>query len=240
MAKRLLIADLLQQPKEVTLDVSGGKKLTLWVRPSRDPERTMATANARKASRTLRKLLGDRKSEEYEKLIHEELLGAEKKDLRQVWVNGKLINRALEIRNASLEEREYVPNPLDESDGVGVTPKDMDEYEDRVDEVEDEREMSVMKAIATAQRELEKQAEEIPDDELYEAAIPQLIESQCSHAYQVEFIAQLILRCTFTDKKCTLKAFDDIEQVYQLRAAPLRALTDAHMAVMLDPEAANN
>lgn len=240
MVKRLLIADLLQGPKDVVLNLPNDKKLTLWVRPSRDPERTMATANARKASRTLRKLLNDRSTEEYEKLVAEELEGAEKNDLRRVWVNGKLINRALEIRNASLEEREYVPNPLDEGDGKGVTPKDMDEYEDKVDEVEEDREMSVMKAISTAQRELEEQANEIPEEELFEAAIPQLIESQCSRAYEVEFIAQLILRCTFEDKKCTRQAFSDIEQVYQLKPGPLQELTQAHMAVMLDPDAIKN
>lgn len=238
--KRLLIADLLQGPKEVVLNLPGDKKIALWVRPSRDPERTMATAKARMASRTLRKLLNNRKSEEFKSLIEQELEAADKDDLRKVWVNGKLINRALEIRNNSLEEREYVENPLDDETGRTVTPKEMDEYEDKVEETEAEREMSVMKAITTAQKELDEQAKEIPDDELYEAAIPQLIETQCSHAYEVEFIAQLILRCTFEDKKCTRQAFTDIEQVYQLKSGPLTELTQAHMDVMLDPEAIKN
>jgi hypothetical protein len=238
MASRLLIESLLQKPKEVVLDV-GDQKLTLWVRPSRDPERTMATANARKASRSLRKLLSDRKSEEYADLIAEELDAADKNDLRKVWVNGKLIERALKIRNASLEDREYVENPLD-TDNESVTPKQMDEYEDKVDAAEAEREMTVMKAITSAQAELDKEADKIADKDLYEAAIPQLIETQCSHAYEVEFVSQLILRCTFEDKKCKKPAFTDIEQVYQLRDEPRAALTQAHMDVMLDPVAVKN
>lgn len=238
--KRLLIEDLLQGPKDVVLNLSNDKKLTLWVRPSRDPERTMATAKARKASRILRKTLEDRKSEEFETLIAQELEDADKDDLRKIWVNGKLINRAIEIRQNSLEERDYVPNPLDEGDGKGVTPKDMDEYEDKVDDAEDNREISVMKAISSAQRELEEKAKEIKDDELYEAAIPQLIESQCARAYEVEFVAQLILRCTFEDKKCTKQAFTDVEQIYTLRPTPLQILTQAHMDVMQDPEAVKN
>jgi hypothetical protein len=116
----------------------------------------------------------------------------------------------------------------------------MDEYEDKVDETEAERELSVMKAITTAQKELDEQAKEIKDEDLYEAAIPQLIETQCSHAYEVEFIAQLILRCTFEDKKCTRQAFTDVEQVYQLRAGPLQELTEAHMSVMLDQDSIKN
>lgn len=240
MTKRLSIIDgLLQQPKDVTLNV-GEQKITLWVRPSRDPERTMATAKARKASRDLRKSLNNRKTEQYEALIAQELEDADTESLRKVWVNGKLINRALEIRNASLEEREYVPNPLDESEGRTVTPKEMDEYEDKVDEVEEAREMTVMKAISSAQRELEEEAKKIKVKELHEAAIPQLIETQCNRAYEVEFIAQLILRCTFTEKACKTPAFDDIEQVYKLRSTALQELTQAHMDIMVDPEAVKN
>lgn len=241
MVKRLLIEGLLQKPKEVTLKVPGtDKPLTLWVRPSRDPERTMATANARKASRTLRKLLADRKSEEFGSLILEELDGADKNQLQQVWVNGKLINRAMEIRRNSLEDREYVPSPLDNDDGPLPTPKDMDEYEDKVDEVEEDREMNVMKAITTAQKELEEEAKKISDADLFEAAIPQLIESQCSRAYEVEFVHQLILRCTFEDKKCTRNAFTNVEQVYELYDTARELLTQAHMDVMVDPEAVKN
>lgn len=239
MTKRLMILDLLKAPKDVVL-TQGDKKVTLWVRPSRDPERTMATGKARMASRSLRKLLQDRKSDEYKTLIEQELESADKNDLRKVWVNGKLINRALEIQQNSLEDREYVENPLDEDIGRTVTPKEMDEYEDKVDAVEAEREMSVMKAITTAQKELDEQAKKIKDKDLYEAAIPQLIETQCSHAYEVEFVHQLILRCTFEDKKFTRPAFEDVEQVYQLSDSHRELLTAAHMEVMTDPEAIKN
>lgn len=238
--KRVLIADLLQGPKDIVLPLPGDKKLTLWVRPSRDPERTMATAKARAASRSLRKILSDRKSDEFEALVAQELRAADKDELRRIWVNGRLIERARQIREASLEDREYVPNPLDDDTGRDVTPKEMDEYEDKVDETEEDREMSVMKAITTAQKELTEESQKIPDDELYEAAIPQMVESQCAHAYEVEFIAQLILRCTFEDKACKRAAFTDIEQVYQLRPEPLAAITQAHMDVMVDPEAVKN
>ena len=236
--KRLLIDDLIQKPREVTLDI-GDRKVTMWIRSSRDPERTMATANARKASRTLRKLLEDPKTEQYQLLIKDELDEADKNSLRRVWVNGKLIPRALEIRQQSLEEREYVPSPLDNEEGV-ATPKDMDHYEDRVEEVEEEREMNVLKAINTARRQLEEESEKIKEKDLYKAAIPPLIESQCAQAYEVEYTAQLILRCTFSDKKCTTHVFDNIEEVYSLRPDVLERLTREHMALMLDPEAVKN
>jgi hypothetical protein len=239
MAKALLIEGLLQGPKEVVIPI-GEKKIALWVRPSRAPERTMATANARKASRTLRRLLNDRKTEEFDRLIQEELEDASKDELRKVWVNGKLIARAMEIRENSLEEREFVENPLDVGEGKGVTPKDMDEYEDKVEEAEENRELNVMQAITSAQRELDEEAKKIADKDLYEAAIPQLIESQCQQAYEVEFVQQLILRCTFLDKKCERKAFSDVEQVYSLKPSALEALHAAHLDVMVDQEAVKN
>jgi phosphatidylserine/phosphatidylglycerophosphate/cardiolipin synthase-like enzyme len=235
--KRLLIDDLIIKPRKVDLKISPqSKEVSVWIRTARDPDKTMATAKARQESRRLRKLLNDRKSEQYDALIGEALEEAEPDDLRKMWANGRLIERAIKIRDNSLEEREYVPEP----EGEGVTPKQMDEYEDKVDEAEEQREELLAKAIESAQRELDEESQKIPEKELFEAAVPSIIEIQCQNAYQAEFVAQLIMRCTFEDQKLTRPAFENVDQVYSLHPAVLEKLTNSHIGLLLDPEAVKN
>lgn len=237
--KRMLLDGLLIKPQEVTATV-GDKKVAMWCRPPRDPDRTMATALARKASRSLRKLLEDRESEEFSVLVQDELEGADENTLRQVWVNGKLIPRAIEIRQQSLEDREYVPNPLDDEERTAVSPKEMDKYEDKVDEVEEDREFNVMRAISQANTELAEEAKKIKQDDLFEAAIPQMIESLCEDAYQLEFVSQIIKRCTFEDKKLTRPVFESVEQVYDLHTGLRAQLVLTYQNMMSEPEAVKN
>lgn len=235
--KRYLIEDLIRKPMLVPL--KGSKKIELWVRPLENTERDMATAFGRKASRRMRAMLSNKKGEEYDALVREEYEGANPDDLRKIWANGRLLPRAVQIRAASLEEREYVPEP----EGEGVTPKQMDEYEDKVDEAEERREEQLSKALESAQRELDEEAAKIPEKELFEAAIPSIIEVQCQRAYETEFVSQMLLRGTFEDKDCTKKAFKDIEQVYKFAnstPANYTLLTNAHISMMLDSEAVKN
>ncbi len=233
--KRLLIDDLIVKPRKVHLKV-GATEADVWIRTARDSDRTMATAKARQASRRLRKLLADRKSEEYDALVKEALADADPDDLRKIWTNGRLIERAIKIRDVSLEERDYIPEP----EGEGVTPKQMDEYEDAVDDAEENREEQLTKAISTAQKELDEEAKTIPEKELFEASVPSIVEIQCQKAYETEFVAQLVLRCTFEDQKLTRPAFENVDQVYNLHPSALEYLTNSHIGLLLEPEAVKN
>lgn len=233
--KRLLIDDLIQKPSKVDLKV-GDREIDVWIRPARDADRNMASALARKESRKLRKALSNKKSQEFQALVKEEYESADPEQLRSIWVNGKLIERAVAIRQASLEDREYIPEP----EGEGVTPKQADEYEDAVDDAEDRREEQLKKALETAIKELDEEAKKIPDKELYAFAIPSIVEVHCNRAYEAEFVHQLILRCTFEDKACTRPVFENVDQVYSLKTGPLTRLTNAHVGLLLEPEAVKN
>lgn len=233
--KKMLIEDLLVKPKEVPMG-----KFSLWVRPSTDPERTMAAAYARKSSRKLRKELNDPKTEKHRMYILEEIEASDEEGLRRIWVNGKLIARSVLIRTNSLEEREYVPDPLDTNEGIGVTAEQMDKYEDEVDAAEERREISAIDAVQQAQKELEKEAKKIPKKEIAAASIGPLIDTQCNRAYEVEFIHQLIYRATFEDKACKHMAFTNVDEVYSLKDSALQLLTTAHLDLMDDPESVKN
>ena len=245
--KALNIEDLLQGPKKVEVPVPGRTvknkagmpeiaKMAFWIRPARQSERDLAAAAARKESRTLRKSLEDPKSEEHQRLVVDDLEGAEIDSLRAVWVNSKVIERALKIKSASLEDRVYVEAPESEF----TTNKEMDEYEQAVEDAEDDREMSVMEAVKAAQAELEKEVKKVPDTEIMALVVPAQIESVLQQAYETEFVLQLIYRCTFSDKACTKKAFSNMEQCYQLKEQPVTILTNAHMSLLVDPEAVKN
>lgn len=245
--KPVTLDDLLVGPTKVEIPVHGKTvknkdgvidtaKITFYVRPARQSERDLAAAAARKASRTLRKKMETEGTEERENLVLAEVEDASINYLRGLWVNDKVIDRAARIRRESLEERPYIPEP----EGDHITQKDMDDYENDVEDAEDGREMDVLQAIIAAREELEKEAAKLDSEKMRELAIPSQIEAQANRAYETEFALQLIYRCTFTDKKCTKQAFSDIEQVYQLKDAPLTMLTNAHMSLLIDPERIKN
>lgn len=234
--KRLLIEDLLQKSEKVTIPVDKENAVDLWVRPSTPTERAMAASFGRKESRNLRKLLNNKKTEEYLSLIKSEVEASDRQDLEKIWLNGKLIPKIMELRNRSLEAREYIPEP----EGEGVTGKAMDEYEDAVDESEESREEQLGKALESATNELQEEVKKIADKDLYKVAIPPLIDSLCNQAFELEFISRLILKCTFENEECTVQAFTDIEQAYKLKASARKKLTYAHMEMLNDPEEIKN
>lgn len=233
--RRLLIEDLLQKPEQVNIKV-GDKEIGLWVRPATTTEKAMASALGRKASRNIRKLLNNKKSDEYQSLVLAEVESGDRESLERIWINGKLVPKILEIRQRSLEEREYIPEP----EGELVTGREMDEYEDAVDSSEESREDQFTKAVASATRELEEQVKKLSDKELHKVAIPPLIDSRANQAFELEFTARLIYRCTFEDEECKLPAFTDIEQVYKLKPSALAKLTAAHLELLGDAEEVKN
>lgn len=247
MAKAVTLDDILVGPKKVEIPVRGKTednaqgmpdvaKLTLWVRAAQQPERDLAGSAARKESRLLRKKLEDPDTEEHQNLIKGELEDASVDSLRQLWVTEKIVERAVKIRGHSLEEREYVPEP----EGDDITSKDVDDYENAVEAAEESREIGVVEAIVSARKELEKEVKSVPEDKLLEMAIPAQVEAILTRTYEYAFVCQLIYRCTFSDRKCTKKAFSDIEKVYSLREEAMTLLTNAHMSFMLDPEQVKN
>lgn len=246
--KAVTLDDIMVKPKRVDVTVHGAKAvknskgvletpfLTFWCRASQQPERDLAAAAARKESRTLRKKLETDGTEERQRLVLDDLEEAPVDSLRALWVSQRLVERAVRIRNNSLEDREYVPEP----EGDFITGKDVDDYENEVEEVEETRERDVFKLIEQAREELIAESEQIPESGLMEVAIPSQIEHILTKAYESEFVCQLILRCTFTDKKLTKRAFTDIEQVYALKDHALTKLTNVHMSFLLDPEQVKN
>lgn len=247
--KAITLEDILVKPKKVEIPIPGrtqkneegmpdAAKLVYWVRPSFQPERDLAGSAGRKASRTLRKVLEDPDSEERQLLVVDELEDASDDALKELWITQKVIQRAAVIRNQSLEERDitYVSEP----EGDIVTNEDLDNYENEVEEVEEQREMSVLDAVTAAREELEKEAAKMSSEKLREFALPLIINMQTERAYETEFVSQLIYRCTFSDSKCKKKAFSDIEQVYSLKDFALIRLSNAHMSFILDPEQVKN
>ena len=246
--KRVTLDDILVKPQRVDITVKKGKPtknaqgvldyphLTFWIRPTRQAERDISGAAARRASRTLRKSLETEGTEERETLVLDEVLDADIDSLRVLWVTEKVIERAVKLRQDSLEDREYVPEP----EGDDLTSRDLDLYENEVDDAEERRELSVGEAIVRAREELEEQVKHIDEEKLRELAIPVQIESVLNRVYETEFVAQIIYRCTFNDKTCKDRAFEDIEQVYALGHEAMTKLTNAHMSFMIDPEAVKN
>lgn len=244
--KALNIEDILQGPKKVEIPVPGKTvttkgiaevaKMTMWIRPAKQPERDLAASAARKESRRLRKSLEDPSTEEHQRLVVDDLEGSDIDSLRAVWVNTKVVERAVKIKRESLEERVYIEAPEHDA----VTNKEMDDYEEAIDEAEEQREMSIVQAVESAQKELQEEVKKIDEKDLMDLVVPSQIESVLQQAYESEFVLQLIYRCTFQDKACTKKTFSSMEQCYQLKETPLTMLTNAHMGLLVDPEAVKN
>jgi hypothetical protein len=247
--KAISLDDILVKPKRVDIPIPSRlttneegmpeeAKLSFWVRASRQPERDLAASAARKESRTLRKKLEDPESEEHQRLILDDLEDADDDSLRALWVNQKVIERAIRIRHASLENRDqtYIPEP----EGDLITSKQIDDYENEVEEIEERREMGYLQAVEQAREELEEEVKKIDGEELLKLAIPVQIEVKVNEAYETAFVCQLVYRCTFKDQRCTKPAFSDIEQVYSLNDRAMVKLTNAHMAFLVDPEQVKN
>lgn len=246
--KRVTLDDILVKPKKIDIPVPNAKPvkndqgfletpvLTFYIRPSRQTERDLAASAARKESRTLRKKLEADGTEERERLVLDEIEDADLDSLRTLWVTEKVIERAVRIRRNSLEDRDYVQEP----EGDDLTAKDLDDYENQVDEVEEQREIGVAEAINNARDELQAEVEKVSEEDLRKLAIPVQIEAVLNRLYETEFVHQLIYRCTFSDKACTKPAFGDVEQVYQLNDNAKTRLTNAHMGLMIDPEQVKN
>ena len=244
MAKTITIEDLLTDPQP--LEIRTGRRtkgkgkaqdemLTVFIRRPSDIEMRMAREAANGARRRLRNDLNDPENEKHALLLREPLENADPEELRLIWINGRLVERASEVNFASLEDREYVPEP----EGDIVTAEEQDEYENRMEKAEDGRTNAVVEAITSIRRDLQAEAEKIGLDDLVQAAMPAHIESLAQREFIDELSAQLCVRCTFLDKDFRKPFFKTAEQARRLRDEMPRvyqALVDSHNGLMLHTE----
>lgn len=208
--------------------------LRLYPRRPTDIEKQMAMSAANGARRTLRKKLEDEKSEEHKLLLLEPLEDSPEAALRNIWVNGNLMVRALELNQTSLEEREVV----DEPEGV-VLPKEQDAYEEAAEGAEMSRVEQLTIAIENARKELEAEVKAIPQKQLVQAAMPAHIETIVGQTWNEVYTANIIARCTFQDKnyrKPTFKTVADVDKWRSLKPAMYRALADTHRGLLMEQE----
>lgn len=210
--------------------------IAVWIRVPTDIEKSMCQSAARIASRRLRKLLEDKKSEEHLFLIREQLESAGDEDLRALYVQQSLLPRALRVQRESLEAREYIEEP----EGDEVTPRDLDKYEDAVDEAEERREQSVEQSVKSIRDQLVREAEAMDHETLLAKCAPALIERLCSEAWTDEYYNQLLARCTFSDKACIKPAFKTASDAGALLPRAKETLRESHAALNIDPVALGN
>lgn len=246
MSAFVTIEELLADPEPV--DIVTGKRIKkkgevvdatirVWPRRPTDIEKEMIVGAANAARRALRAKLKDPESEEHRLLLREPLEDADDASLRQVWVQGRLIERAAEMQLHSLEEREVVPDP----EGDLIPASVQDAHAEEVEAAESTRVRLLIEAIGSAQRELEAEAESIPHDELLIAAMPAHTETQVQKAWNEAYTNHLIARCTFADKNYAKPYFKTISQVERLKSevpTAYQTLANTHRGLLLDLEPA--
>lgn len=230
MARALTLEDLLVKPQRVELP--GGLKV--FIRRLSQIERDLCTAAARRMSRDWRKILEDPKSDEHQLLVADEVNLFDKEALRASWVNSRLLRKALLIDKDSLESRDetYVAEP----EGDDLLPSDIEHYENEVEDIEEQREVSVKQRVEAAQKELNKEVEKLSLEDLRANAEPAQIDAICSDQWTTEYVAQMITRGTFKDKECSKPAFKTANEVKRLQAPALEALSNAHMGLLVNLE----
>lgn len=245
MTKIVSIEDLLRDPEPITIPTGRRPKkgdadseeeaVVVFIRLPSVLERQMAMEAANGSRRRLRAVLEDPKTEQHNLLIAEPLLAAGPAELRQLWIGGHLIERVSTIHLESLEEREYIPEP----EGDIVTAAEQDGYVAAVEKSEDSRQEQLTAALTAIQRELEEESKKISDKELRKAAVPAHIETLVGQEWAAENAAQVIARCTFSDRKYAKPFFRTTDQVKRLREQRPRIyqrLADAHQGLLLATE----
>lgn len=235
------IEDLLRDPEPVHIRTGkrakdgSDQEVVVYLRPPTDTEKSICMGAANGARRALRKKLEDPTSDEHKYMLRAQLEDADPQQLRNIWINGHLIERMAQINFESLEEREYVPEP----EGDIIPAKAQDAYEDEVEEAEARRQKLLIEALGSIRNELEREAAALPEASLIENAMPAHIEALAQQTWTQTYADQNIARCTYSDKKRTKLYFKTIEQVQKLREQMPRVveqLANAHAALLLPVE----
>ena len=242
----ITLGELLEDPEP--LIVPAGKRVKdkksnkmvdanvrFFLRRPTDIERQMALSAANRARRTLRAKLADPESEEHRLLLREPLEEASDEQLRELWINGTLLERAPQLQLNSLEERGVIPEP----EGELVTPAERDEYEHAVEQAERDRLLHLVEAIGNLRKQLEREAKEIEHDALLAAAMPAHTETIVGNEWNDTFTAYLIATGTYHDKQFQKPWFKTVSEVVKLRSQKphiYSALADAHKGLMIEAE----
>lgn len=219
------------------------EEVPVWIRPLTEIERSLAQGAARAHSKSMRKVLSNPDSEEHQLLIQSEVEDLTREQLEQAWVASNLINRAMQVRRKSLEDRDdsYIPEPEGSPDGVILpTAEELEAYEEAVEGAEDQREENVKEAVKNVRTQLEEEVVGMDDDVLKAEVVPKFIDSICGNVWNREYSLQQILRGTFKDKKLTQRAFESIGDVYALKDSAKQKLAEEHMGLLIDPDAIKN
>jgi bisphosphoglycerate-dependent phosphoglycerate mutase len=236
--KTPVLDQLLLGPQKIELPSFTDEPIYVWVRRLTQVERDLCTAAARRASRDMRRVLENKESEERQLLVEDEISEYDLEAMRAAWVTARLTRRAMKIYKQSLEDRDqtYIPEP----EGDDVMPADIEQWENAVEDTEADREKNVVTAIESAQRQLNKEVEEISLEELQDVSIPTLIDTICSDIWTNEYTAQMICRGTFKDADAIKPAFKTAQEVKRLLPKAMAELSKAHMGLLVDPEAVKN
>ena len=239
--------DLMADAPEVEVEV-GKKTMKFWIRPPTDPEKGMSQNVARRKSRELRARLEDPETEEHELLVKAELENMTPDEMRLIWLTSNLFRKTFELSRRSLNDRDeyFVPAPEGQEDGViPPTNEDMDRYEQdklgqEMKRLEDQQEQQTI-----IFKELQAESQAIPQDDLGKVIYPLIIEQQVSKEWNNQYGLQVLVRCTFSDKDLTKRAFEGTEQAVRLMNTQngqkvLDALLNAHSGLMLDPDRLKN
>lgn len=244
MTKLATIEDLLRDPEPITIptgrrtksgDATEEEVVQVYIRLPSKIERQMCMEAANGARRRLRAELEDPKTEKYNLLIKEPLAAATPAELRGLWVSGHVIERITNLHFESLEEREYIPEP----EGPIITAAEQDGYINAVEKSEDTRQEQLAAALTTIRKELEEESLTIGDKQLRKAAEPAHIETLVGEEWAAENAAQVIARCTFSDKRYAKPYFKTSDQVKRLREQKpnlFQKLADAHNGLLLPTE----
>lgn len=239
------IDDLLREPEPVRILTGKQRKdkkgnlsdevVVVYLKKPTETEKGICIGAANRARRELRAKLADPSTEEHANLLLEPLQDSDPETLRNIWVSGKLLERALDVQQRSLEERDYVPEP----EGDIILPADQDAYDATVEKVESKRERSLAETLSSITKQLQREADELGVNDLLQAALPAHTETLVQREWSEEFSAQLVARCTFADSKRQKPYFKTVEQARALREQypkVFKTISDSHNGLMIAAE----
>ena len=242
--KTRLLDEFRTGPKDVTFTFKGDE-VTVWVRRPNTTEKAMCEQYARIASREMRNLLTNTKSEERQALVDKEIALMERGELEMLWMAGELYRRTFEYERETLENRDetFIPEPETE-DGIHYpSQEELDRHDDAVEAIEQQREESVAQAQKSIAEQLLEEAHALPIKTLRKNAVPRRIEQLCGQAYNEEYSANLLARCTFEDEEAKRPMFKTVTEVRSFfRDYPeiAEVISMGHQSLMDNPEEIKN
>lgn len=223
------IVDLLRYKKEVTLldprtrEPIGQK---LWVRIMGDEDIKEAFKYARLKSSEMRKKLKDHNSIEY-KLQVEDLEEQDDKDLYDLIVASRVNNYTRE--SIAVIVREELPKIAE----VAVEPdapslSELEKFDEAEESVEDHYMKAIEKYVNERREVLEAELKGASHDKLVELASVEMQDLYPQQAFTQALDDQKGFRGTYTDEKCKVRAFTDLDEYGNMHSAIKSQLVAAY------------